>query len=107
MTNDKTARPIQEWLLDLHDKLHVTPNYVAMDDSATELYAVNGAFPSATTFLCVWHIIKAWREQANTKVVPFADDLGEEGEEDGEGVEDGVDNQSKKKKHKANEPRKY
>lgn len=102
VTNDKTARPIMEWLLYLCNELHVTPNYVSMDDSATELYAVNGAFPSATTFLCVWHVIKAWRDQANSKVVPFADDLVEannEDSEDGSNRDNIQNNQTKKKKN--------
>lgn len=95
-----------EWLLYLRNELHFTPNYVSMDDSATELYAVNGAFPSATTFLCVWHVIKAWRDQANSKVVPFADDLVEANDEDSEdgGNGDNIQyNQTKRRKNNTDE----
>jgi hypothetical protein len=70
-TNDKTARPLQEWLMDLKKHTGTKPSFVTLDDSAIELYAVEGAFGTmdTRTLLCQWHVSKAWRKQAMSCVV--------------------------------------
>lgn len=60
---------IADWLLSLAEKVgnEFNPTVAITDHGSTEIKAINTAFPQCRVFLCIWHVLKAWRTQCRSK----------------------------------------
>ncbi|GJJ71619.1 hypothetical protein EMPS_03969 [Entomortierella parvispora] len=90
ITNDKTARPLWEWMSALKEELKLSPKHIVMDDFTNDLNAFegDGPFNTTNTFLCGWHILKACRRQARGIAVAFPDDVDNDNNDNNDGDED-------------------
>lgn len=60
---------IADWLKELAIKTDsgFNPKVAITDHGSTEIKAINDAFPGCKVFLCIWHVMKAWRTQCKPK----------------------------------------
>ena len=80
ITNSQAQYPILFWLKWSKDEHGFVPERVMIDDSDTEIIAINKAYNSVndetSTFtntvmilICQWHILKAWKKNILTKLL--------------------------------------
>ena len=69
ITNSEAQRPLARWLTLLKEKLLLPISPIIMIDcSATEMAAIGTAFENPQIRLCHWHMLRAMRNQANSKI---------------------------------------
>ena len=81
ITNSQAQYPILYWLKWLKDEHGYIPSRVMIDDSDTEIIAINKAYnyvnddPSTNIFIdkvkiliCHWHVLRAWKKNILTKL---------------------------------------
>ena len=69
VTSSETQRPLAEWLkwLKYSLPLDVSPIFM-IDCSRTEMAAISTAFPNPQIRLCHWHMLRAVRSNANSRI---------------------------------------
>ncbi|KAF9540546.1 hypothetical protein EC957_004027, partial [Mortierella hygrophila] len=64
LTEDKTAEPLQDWLIALEAYAGITFRYITTDDSKVEYKAIkHGLGDHVRIHLCLWHVARAWATQ--------------------------------------------
>ena len=70
VTNTETQNPIARWLTWLKECLQLPCNFNFMIDcSATEMAAISSVFGEPQIKLCHWHMLRAMRSQAGSKII--------------------------------------
>ena len=72
VTNNEGQEPIVRWLTWLRDTHRFSPSSVMVDNSNTEIAAINQVYGEppyeVKVLICHWHILKAWRKNICMKV---------------------------------------
>jgi hypothetical protein len=64
LTEDKTAEPLQHWLVALEASAGICIRYVTTDDSKVEYKAIKqGLGEDVRIHLCLWHVAREWVTQ--------------------------------------------
>lgn len=86
VTNSEAQYPITHWLQWLKEEYHYVPSSIMIDNSDTEIVAINKAYnvnvgdDTSDTYLntkiliCHWHILKCWKKNILAKVVAAPSD---------------------------------
>ncbi|KAG0195070.1 hypothetical protein BGX33_004369, partial [Mortierella sp. NVP41] len=70
LTEDKTAEPLQDWLLALEAYAGTSFRYITTDDSKVEYKAIKDGFGDRVRIhLCLWHVARAWSTQIRKLVL--------------------------------------
>jgi len=69
LTEDKTAEPLQQWLVGVEAYAGISFRYITTDDSSVEYKAIKqGLGDHVRIHLCLWHIARAWNTQIKARV---------------------------------------